>query len=66
VDQQGVVAVPLAPTVFGVARAGIPAEKPLALTCSTWHISVIGQRPSIEKIQAYLAARPAQSTPRLS
>gem|GEM_PF-1872316 len=38
---------------------------PLALTCKTSHISVIGQRPFIEKIQAYFAARPAQSTPRL-
>ena len=65
VDQQGVVACrPRGPC--SVRRVQASHRKyPLALTCITSHISVIGQRPFIEKIQTYLAARLAQNIPRL-
>jgi len=49
----------------GRRSAALQLKYPLGLTSSTSHISVIGQRPFTERIQAYLAARPAQSTPRL-
>jgi hypothetical protein len=65
VGQQRLVAVEPARPAGRCLCLPLQLKYPLGLTSSTSHIIVIGQRSFIDRIQAYLAERPAQSTPRL-